>query len=429
MKVHVETVAPIEKKMVVEIDAAHVVKELDRAYVGLGRRVKLKGFRPGKAPRKVLERHFREEVERDLLEKLVSSTFGEAAKEQDVLAVAPPRVSIDEPGLVEGKPLKYTARVEVKPKLEPKEYRGLEVARKPAEVTDQMVIDELAHIQDAMAKLVPVEGRFEARAGDFVIVDHEGTVGGLPFNGSKADGVMVRVQPGEFTQGNIPDLEGKKLGETVEIDQVLPADHRAADLRNKVAHFKITLKSLKTREIPSLDDELAKGVGLEGVDTLDKLRTRIREDLEKREKHRSESELRQALVKEALKRNEFEVPSSMVERAIDSMIEGARERFARQGLDLRRMELDVARLRADLREQAVSQVKSALLLEAIADTEKIEATEEDLQAEIARLAEELHAPLAKVQQQARSEEARRALMNRVREDKTLVFLTSNARLS
>jgi trigger factor len=240
---------------------------------------------------------------------------------------------------------------------------------------------------------------------------------------------MVRVQPGEFTEGNIAALEGKKLEETVEIDQPFPANHRVADLRNKVAHFKITLKAIRARQIPSLDDELAQGVGLEGVDTLEKLRTRIREDLEKREKHRAESELREALVKEALKRNDFEVPSSLVERAVDAMLEGAKERFARQGIDLRRMELDLARLRADLREQAVARVKGALLLEAIAEAERIEPTEEDVQAEIARLAEELHTPLSKVQQQARGEEARRALENRIREDKTLVFLTSNAKLT
>src|SRR5512142_3020179 len=121
MKIQVETISPVERKVTIEVDPDRVAKELERAYVGLGRRVKLKGFRPGKAPRKVLERHFRDEVEKDVLESLVSSTFGEAVKEQELPVVAPPRVSIDEPGLGEGKPLKYTARVEVKPLLQPKD--------------------------------------------------------------------------------------------------------------------------------------------------------------------------------------------------------------------------------------------------------------------------------------------------------------------
>jgi trigger factor len=215
----------------------------------------------------------------------------------------------------------------------------------------------------------------------------------------------------------------------VEIDQAFPVDYRVEGLRGKVGHFAVTLKGLKTRQVPSLDDELAKDLGIEGVETLEQLRARIRGDLEKRERRRSESELKEALVKAALTRNDFEVPPALVERAIDAMIQGAADRFARQGLDIRQMGLDLPRLRADLREQALTQVKGALLLEAIADQEKIEATDEDVQAEIARTASELNMPLAKVQQQMRGEESRVALSNKIREDKALAFLTSEAKLN
>jgi trigger factor len=429
MKVQVEAISPVEKKLTVEIDPERVVKELDHAYVGLGRRVKLRGFRQGKVPRQVLERHFRDEVEKDVLESLVSSTFGEAIREQNLPVVAPPKVSVDEPGLGAGKPLKYTARVEVKPQVQPKDYKGLEVARKPAEVTDQMISDELTRLQEGMSQLVPVEGRFEAQEGDYALIDHEGNIAGAPFEGSKAQGVTVRVQPGEFHEGNVGALAGKKLGESVEVEYAFPADYRSQALRGKVARFQITLQGIKVRKVPALDDEMAKDVGIEGVDTLDKLRARMRQDIEKREQRRAEAELRDGLLKEALKKNDFDVPSSLVERAIDSMLEGASQRFARQGLDMRQMGLDVSRLRADLREQALTQVKGALLLEAIAEVEKIEVTPEDLQAEIAKLADELQMPLAKVQQQMRGEEQKSALKNRIREDKTIVFLTTNARLS
>jgi trigger factor len=429
MKVQVEAISPVEKKLTVEVDSARVVQEFDRAYVGLGRRVKLRGFRQGKVPRQVLQRHFHDEVEKDVLESLVSSTFGEAIREQNLPVVAPPKVSIDEPGLGEGKPLKYTARVEVKPQVQPKDYKGLEVARKPADVTDQMISDELTRLQEGMSQLVPVEGRFEAQDGDYALVDHEGTIAGAPFEGSKAQGVTVRVQPGEFHEGNVGALAGKKLGESVEVEYAFPADYRSQALRGKVARFQITLQGVKVRKVPALDDEMAKDVGIEGVDTLEKLRARMRQDIEKREQRRAEAELRDGLLKEALKKNDFDVPSSLVERAIDSMLEGANQRFARQGLDMRQMGLDVSRLRADLREQALTQVKGALLLEAIAEAEKIEVTPEDLQAEIAKLADELHMPLAKVQQQMRGEEQKSALKNRIREDKTIVFLTTNAKLS
>jgi trigger factor len=427
MKIQVETVSPVERKVTIEVDPERVAKELERAYSGLSRRVKLRGFRPGKAPRKVLERQFRAEIESEVAQRIVSETFAEAVRVEDLPVVAAPNVSIAE-GVAEGKGMKYSARVEVKPKLDPKDYRGLEIERKAPEVTDQMVSDELTKLQDSMAQLVAVEGRFEAQEGDWAVVDHDGTIDGQPFEGGKAEGVTVKIAPGPVSEGNLGQLAGKKLGETIELDEPFAEDHRNPALRGKTAHMKVTLQGLKVRQPPPLDDALAKEVGIEGVETLDALRTRIRADLEKREKRRAESEVKDALVKAALAKNEFEVPPALVERAVDTMIEGAAERFARQGIDIRRLELDVSRMRADLREQALLQVRGALLLEAIADAEKIDVTEEDLQAEAARIADELGMPLAKVQQQVRSNDAREALKNRIREEKALALLSSAANI-
>ena len=425
MKIQVENVSPVERKVTIEVDPERVAKEIDRAYSGLGRRVKLRGFRPGKAPRKVLERHFKSEVESEVAEKIVQQTFAEAVKVESIDVVAPPHVSISE-GVAEGKPLRYTARVEVKPVLEPKDYKGLEVERKPPVVTDEMVSAELGKLQQSFAQLVPVEGRFEAQEGDWAVVDHEGAVDGKPFEGSKAEGVTVQVTPGPISEGNFKLLRGKKLGESVEFDETFAADHRMEALRGKIAKMKATLKALKTRQLPSLDDALAKQVGIEGVETLDQLRARIRADLEKREARRAEAELRDGLLKAALGKNEFEVPPALIERAIDAMIEGAAERFARSGIDISQLQLDFARMRADLREQALLQVRGRLLLDAIADAEKIEVTEEDVQAEVARIAEEVGTPLAKIQQQMRGKDAREALKNKVREDKALALLSSAA---
>lgn len=425
MKIQVENVSPVERKVTIEVDPERVAKEIERAYTGLGRRVKLKGFRPGKAPRKVLERHFRSEVESEVAEKIVQQTFAEAVKVESIDVVAPPHVSISE-GVAEGKPLRYTARVEVKPALDPKDYRGLEVTRKPPEVTEDMISGELTKIQQSFSQAVPIEGRFEAQEGDWAVIDHEGTIDGKPFEGSRAEGVTVQVVPGAISDGNFELLKGKRIGESVEFDETFAADHRVEALRGKVAHMKATLKALRSREVPPLDDALAKQVGVEGIDTLDQLRARIRADLEKREARRAEAELKDGLVKAALAKNEFEVPPAMVERAIDAMIEGAAERFARSGIDIRQLELDYARMRADLREQALLQVRGRLLLDAIAEAEKITVTDEDLQAEVARIAEDVGAPLAKVQQQMRGKEAREALNNKLREDKALALLSSSA---
>jgi trigger factor len=428
MRVDVENLSPVEKKVSVEVDPERVVRELDRAYAGLGRRVKLRGFRPGKAPRQVLERNFRDEVERQVTETLVREAFEEAVRANEIAAVAPPRVDVATPGLDATQPFRFTARVEVKPKVEPKDYRGLEVEHRPAKVTDEMISEELSRLQESMAQLVPVEGRFEAQEGDYVVVDHRTTLDGRPYEKGSGEGITMRVAAGDLFQGFVPQLAGKKLGETVTIEQPFPADFHDEAARGRQARFDMTLQALKARQLPSLDDALAKDVGLEGVETFEALRARVREELEKREKRRADAELKDALVKAALGRNDFEVPPALVDRAVDVMLQGAVERFSRQGIDVRKLGLDVQRLRADLREQALLQVKGALLLEAIADAEKIEIGDADFDQEIARVAAEMNVPVPKLARQMTTPDARHSMRTRLREDRALALLTSEARL-
>jgi len=425
MKIQVEKLSPVEKKVSIEIDPERVAKEIDRAYASLGRRVKLRGFRPGKAPRAVLERNFKDQVENEVVEHLINESFQEAVKKEDIDAVAPPHVQVAEPGLGAGRAFSYSARVEVKPVIEPKDYRGLEVTRKPAQVAEEAVEAELTRLRESFAELVAVEGRADAQKGDWAVVDYEGTLGGKPFEGGKAEGAVVQVKEGDFFAGELAALEGRKLGEAFELDQVFPPTFQDENLRNKPVHFRVTLKALKEKRFPVVDDAFAKEVGVEGVETLAALRERIRSDLDKREKRRAEQELHDGLVKAALSKNDFEVPPAMVERAIDVMLESTAQRFARQGVDLRQIGIDLARVRADLREHALLQVKGALLLEAIAEAEKIEVSAEDEKAEIAKRAEEMGVPVAKLQLKG---EARASLRQRIREDKAVALLASHANL-
>ncbi len=429
MKIQVEAVSPIEKKVTVEIDAEQVAKEVDRAYVGLGRRVRLPGFRPGQVPRNVLVRNFRGEVEREVVEKLVNDSFQEAVRSEKIDAVASPDVSLADPSFDAAKPLKYTAKVEVRPQIAPKDYRGLEVAHTPSKVTDAMVDEEIKKVLDSAATLKAVEGRDVAEEGDFATIEHSGTIDGKPFQGSDAVGVTVRVTDGALENGNFGQLRGKKIGEEVEFDHTFAADTRVEEVRSKTAHFKAKIVALQIKAVPALDDEFAKGFGLLGVETADQLKAKMRSDLEKREQQKSDAELKDSLVKAALAKNEFEVPPALVERTIDSMIESTAERLARTGIDLRHRQLDLPRLRADLREKALGQVRAALLLEAIAETEKVEVSEADVEKEIARIAEDHGVPLERARKDFRSKEALLALNVRIREGKALAVLTENAKVT
>ena len=423
MKIQVEKLSPVEKKVTVEIEAAEVAKEIDRAYSALGRRAKLRGFRPGKAPRTVLERNFKDQVEADVVERLVQKSFEEATKQEDLDAVAAPRVQVGEGGVGADRPFSYTARVEVKPVIVPKDYRGITVTRKPVEITDAAVDAEVERLHQSYGEMVDVEGRDVAEEGDWAVIDYQGSVEGKPFDGGTADGALIQVKDGNFFAGEMAALLGRKVGESFETEQHFPVDFRDTALAGKTGKFAITVKSLRAQRIPPLDDAFAKEVGIEGVETLPALKDRIRTDLGKREKRRAEAEERDALVKGALEKNDFEVPPALIERTIDAMVENTAQRLARQGVDLRTLDLDLARIRTDMREQAVLTVKAALLLEAIALAEKVEVGDQEEQEEIQRRADEMGVPPSRLQVKG---EGRQALRQRIREDKVVAILAAAA---
>lgn len=427
MKVNVETVSPVEKKLQIEVDADRVSQELERAYKGLSRSVRVPGFRQGKVPRRILEARYKDQIEQDVVQHLVEHTWREAVDEQNLFPVAMPVVSPDK--LEPGKSFKYEARVEVKPEVTAKDYKGLSFEQTSANVTDEMVNDELTRIQESLAQLHPIEDRQNATTGDYAVIDYEGFLDGAALEGGKGEDVTVKVEQGTLLEGNAPMLAGAAIGDTVETDLEFPADYQDEKVRGKTGKFKITLKSLKKREIPALDDEMAKDLGGEAK-TLDELKKQIRDGLEKAEQQRVDRENREKLLKALIEKNPVDVPKALVERGIDLMVSGAAERFARQGLDIRQMGLDFRKIREDLREKATDEVKAALILEAIARQEGIEATDEDLAAHYAKLAGEVGMTEAKVRAHFEKDANElNSLKSRLREEKTVALLKSEAKVS
>lgn len=425
MKVNVEEVSPVERKLSIEVEKERVEEELNRAYDSLGRHVKIAGFRPGKVPRRLLQQRFKDEVEGDVIRKVVERAYLDAIREHNVEAVSSPQVT-PEGALKPNEPFRFQARVEVKPKVEPKDYSGVPLQRRELKVDDQKVTERLEQLRQNMSRVEPVE-RDLAQAGDFAVIDFEATVDGAEFPGSKAENVQVEIAPGELVESKIAALEGVKVGDTKELDYAFPPDYQVEQVKGKTAHFKVHLKGLKVRIVPELNDDLAKEV--QGGQTLDELKTRIRTDLEKAEKNKAEADDREALFKALIERNPFEVPKAMVERAIDMMLDGALRMMARSGVDPRALNLDFTRLREEMREKATLEVKGTLLLEAIAEREKIQATDEDLEKKMEELAGDAQQALSQVRKHFRDPDQRRNLQLRLREEKTIEFLKASATYS
>jgi|CXWL01.1.fsa_nt_gi trigger factor len=423
MKVQVETVSPIERRLSIEVDAAQVTNELNQAYSVLSRQVKVAGFRPGKVPRRILEQRYGEQVQDDVAQRVVARAYFEAIKEHKVEAVSEPQV-MNNGKLVPDAPYSFTARVEVKPTVEPKDYKGLKLTKVDASVSEEKISERLEQMRTSMTQLEDVTGRDIAKPGDMCVIDFDATCEGKPFPGSKGEEVTVEVAPGDLTQANLPQLEGVKVGDSKEFDYGFPADYRVEEVKGKTAKFKVVMKKLQEKKVPALDDAFAEKTG--GAKTLVELKERLRKDMERANKAKADQDEREALIKALVEKNPFEVPKSMVDRGADMMLENAFQSMARGGIDPRQLGLDVNSLRGEFRPRAEVEVRGQLLFEAIAEQEKFEATDEDIEKKLEEIATEANATLSQVKKHYKDADAKEGLKRRILEDKTVAFLKGAA---
>jgi trigger factor len=356
-------------------------------------------------------------------QKLVSGSIHEALADHKLDPVAPPRV---ENGSVEpGQPFKYTATVEVRPKVEPKDYEGLSVPKVAVEVTDAQVDERIEEMRREHAMFVPVEGRDVAEAGDYVSGDYQGFIEGVPLRGAKREGVLLEVAAGSLLENKAEGLLGARVGETRELGVTFPNDYAVEELRGKEARFQVAVKGLKKREVPALDDAFVQDLGGEAK-TLAELRAKLRSEMEQQKKERAEGDQREKVLEALAAKNPIEAPPALVERNVDAMLQGMLEGFMRRGIDPRQLGLNIDRMRDELRERALLEVKGYLLLEAIAEKEKIEATEDDLTKHFDKLSADLKQPADKIRAAFRRQDSLDSLKARLRQDKALAFLLSKA---
>jgi len=419
----VEDLSPVVKKVSVELTPDRVEDALERAFSTVSRTVKLKGYRQGHVPRRLVERYFGDDVKKDVAQKLVSGSIQEALAEHKLDPVAPPRV---ENGAVEaGQPFKYTATVEVRPRVEPKDYLGLTVPKVEAEVTDAQVEERIEELRKQQAMFVPVTDRDIVEAGDYASVDYQGFVEGAPLRGAKREGVLLEVAPGSLLENKAEGLLGARVGETRELAAGFPSDYAVPELRGKEARFQVAIKGIKRREVPALDDAFVQDLGGDAK-TLAELREKLKGEMAQQKKERAEGDQREKLLEALVAKNPVEAPPALVERNVDAMLQGMLEGFVRRGIDPRQLGLNLERMRDELRQRALLEVKGYLLLEAIAEKEQLVATEDDLDKHFAKLSAELGQPAEKIKAAFRRQDSLESLGARLRQDKALAFLLSKA---
>jgi trigger factor len=390
MKAQVETISPVKTKLTVEIPPEEVVNEEQEAFRDLRRTASLPGFRKGKAPLAALKRRFGGKVRADVMSRLIQKTYIQALQENEVFPVNDADIQLQSGA--DDETIAYTAVVEVRPTVEATAYSGLTLNKPRVEVEELAVEGRLEQLRSERASFDPAGDDREAADGDMVVIDYEGFVDGEAFEGGKGEERPLMLGSGTFIPGFEEALLGAKAGEDHTVEVSFPADYRAEQLAGKAASFKVRVKEVKTRSLPELDDEFAREAG--PVESLEALRTQIRDRLRQEKEGEAERTFRQNTIDALLAAHPFEVPESMVADQQAHSTERLRNDMTSRGIDPAMLGLDKPEFQAMQRKGAERAVRWAFLLQAIADVEKLEATDADVDERIETIAREDGRPVS-----------------------------------
>jgi trigger factor len=420
MKIDIDELSPVQRKVRVELPAETVAGEFSRAYKNLSQRVRVKGFRSGKIPRNVLQGMYGDEVKGEVRSHLVEESLGEIVKDRNLQIVSRPEVETAE--FNESGPFSFSAVFEVKPDFEVKNYLGMEVEKVTIAITEAQVEEALQRLQEGHARLELIEGREVVQKGDFVTLDFEGTMAGKPFAGGKGENYMLEVGAGQALPQFEDVVVGLRLGERQTVAVNYPENYLNKEIAGKAVDFSIVAREIKQKVLPVLDDEFAKDHG--ECASLDELKTRIRERLEHELGQYQKEELKEKLVSRLIEAHPFAIPPSMVERQTRYLM----ERYQNQVAAQRDAEspAPMEEVRKNLEPRAMRQVQATLLVEKIAQLEHIEISDKDVQERVdalARAAGERAKTLREVYARA---EARDDLRAQMVFERTLEYLLERA---
>ena len=432
-----EDVSPVEKRLKVEIDKAQVNKKLDDSYRQLGRQVNIKGFRPGKAPRSLLESMFGKKVASDAARELVNETIGDIIGKQTLRIISEPMLE-ELADAQKDQDLRYSARIELMPQIEVKDYEGIAVQKREGKVTDEQVNAALESRRQSQQELKPVEGRDKAEAGDVLTIALTGTLSHLTYKDKE-----MHVDLGKPEQSPIPGLAAALIGVSLSatahsVDLTMPTEGLPKEVAGKTGHFKVAVKAAHVKHVPALDDDFAKDTG--EADTLDGLKEKIRTGLLEEDSEEARHEMRLSLVDELLKRNPVPLPQGLVARLARNFLENERGRMQLQMklLQDQRKEDPEAKFTMPTPEQlvqaaqaeAVRNLSIEFVMMALADKEKVEITDADVDTHLGELAKERDKNVARVKAELQREDpGLQQLRAQLRLEKALDVLESKATIT
>lgn len=421
MKASVEEVSPVKRKLSVEIPEDQVSKEIDSFYKDLGKKAKIKGFRPGKVPRDILERYFKDYMKGEVVQKLIEESYPKALSETNLQPVSPPSI---EPGEFEGgKAFQYSAVFEIKPDIKLEGYTGLNLEGKKEEVKEEEVEQRLKALQNLHSNLTALSEARPVQSGDYVMVDYEARAEGKPLEGGKATDFTVEVGSGQFIPTFEEKLIGVNLDDEKDIEVSFPEDYGYTKWAGKTVSFHVKIKDIKVKVLPPLDDEFAKDLG----DTsLEELKAKLREEIEKEKALMLEHQLKDQAVDQLLNVNPFGVPESLVEEQAKAMVSDTKLRLSAQGVAFKNLGVSEEKLQGDYRAVAEKQVRTYLIIEKIASQEGITVTDEEADGRLKEISERMHQPFEAVKRYYEKNGLLPEVKAAILRDKTLAFLLEKA---
>lgn len=390
MKVTVEDRSSVKKVMHIEIPEADVTRALDDAYKTLKKTAKVKGFRPGKTPRGVLERLYRKDVHADVVSKLIQDAYVDAMKETQLKIVGSPVV--DPPELADKADYCFDAEVEVQPEIADIDFTGLTLKKNLYKASDEEVEVQVKMMQKNLAKREPIDEQRPAQNGDFVQVDYEGFKDGKPFEETKkTENFVMKLGDGHISEDFDKGVEGMNPGDEKEMTVTFPDDYFNKKLAAHTVDFKVKLNEIRKEVLPEIDDEMAKQLG--PFSTMDEVRQKIKENLTEGYTKRSEQELNEQIFSQILEKTEFEVPDVMVDYELDHIVADAERSFSYHNKTFEEAGISKESLKEKYRDTAEKQVRRQLILGKIVEQKKMELADEDLEKGFEEMAANYNQPV------------------------------------